>query len=570
MPKFDDIAWSYHLAQCEASFPYLAEHFLRFKSKHVIGFPTLKLNHVQQYLYAKMLDQQKRTGKIRQIWGKSRQVGSSTLCRAFSFHRTAFRSHINALIAAHDEPAAIELFQLDTGFYDALPAPLQPSVKYRSKMKLEFENRNSKVLVNHARNLHVGASQMNHIVHLTEVARYPNASEVQSSLFPSISEATGENCSAVILESTSRFGGDWFKDFAEESMKGHTGYEFTFVPWFLHDHYRMPVPKGFEPTNEEKDIIRRFPSVTWDNLVWYRVKRGEYAVNLALFGQDFPFSWEESWILPHGTMRTFQEPVIDYIEQLLRPGTRHEATSQGLQASVGGVIEVWELPQEGIFYDIGVDLSGGEDEKADYTAVEVIRRDTLAQVAEIRGHFNPASEDFLDTIYWLGRTYNSGQMIPDITGGWGHALMTDLQKRNYPNIWQWRRRDDAAERVSNRLGFYYTKRDKTHLVHNAIKTLQRERPWVHSPLLLSEMRGFLTLGLDEWSAAPGQYDDLINAYMLALLSATDTRPRAIDPLPDEPMSPARERPWAIHDIEEDLEGALPRTGNWVDKMLSIQ
>ena len=62
--------------------------------------------------------------------------------------------------------------------------------------------------------MNVGASQMSHIAHLTEVARYPNPDEVQASLFPAFSDARGQqDYSAIILESTSHFNGAWFKEF---------------------------------------------------------------------------------------------------------------------------------------------------------------------------------------------------------------------------------------------------------------------------------------------------------------------------------------------------------------------
>ena len=566
----DHIYWSHELKHCEDDFDHLAKTYLRFKSKKVIGFPTLKLNKVQQHLYARMMEQWRRTGKIRMVFGKSRQVGASTLIRAMSFHRTAFCHHVNALLVAHSEPDAMELFQLDTGFYDALPPQLRPELKYRSKSKMEFVNRNSKLLVNHAQNMHVGASQMNHLVHLTEVARYPNAHEIQASLFPSISNATGKDCSVVVIESTSKFGGLWFKQFAEEAMKGNNEYEFHFVPWYKHEDYHLPVPKGFEPTAEERDLLRRFPELTWSNLVWYRNERSKFATNIIVFQQEYPFTWDESWIMPVGTMRTFPEEVIGYIDGCLKAGTRYVVGSRGLEENIAGEVEVWELPQAGVFYDIGVDVAGGASADADWTVLEVIRRDTLAQVAEVRVHMDPAGEQFFDLTYWLGRAYHSAQMVPDITGGWGHALLSDLQKRSYPNIWQWRRRDDIQEKVSSRLGFYYTKRDKSWLVHNAVKTLQREKPLVHSPKLLSELRGFLTIGLDEWGAAPGQHDDMTNAYMLALLGAVDERPQAIQPL--TASRPAGiHKPWACHDVDVDLD--QPSTSglqSYVDRVLSCQ
>jgi hypothetical protein len=125
-------------------------------------------------------------------------------------------------------------------------------------------------------------------------------------------------------------------------------------------------------------------------------------------------------------------------------------------------------------------------------------------------------------------------------------------------------------KVSTRLGFYYTKRDKMWLVHNAVKTVQREHPAIHSPLLLGEMRSFITIGLDEWAAAPGMKDDAINAYMLALLGAVDERPHEIQPLPSI-EKPHIERPWCVHDIEADLDEHSPsKVGSYIERVLSIQ
>lgn len=566
----EQLKWAKELQQCEQSFEYASSKYFRIKSKHVIGFPTLKFNAVQQFIHAKAHDQLRRKGKIRLILGKGRQVGSSTYWRAFSFHRVAFQDYINALIVAHDEPSALELFQMDTGFYDALPKPLQPVRKFFSKIKQEFENRHSKTLVNHARNMNVGASQMNHIVHLTEVARFPDASQIASSLFPSISNAKG---SAVVMESTSCVGGTWFKDVAEDAMKGHSEYEFYFIPWWLHEHYRAPVPKGFEPTIEEKELLREYPTMSWENLVWYRALKLEpnYVGRPALVLQEYPVSWKQSWVLPIGSLNTFPLEITAYADDYLRAGKRHHATGRGLEDNIGGHVEVYTLPKEGVFYDLGVDVSGGQTETSDWTAIEVVRRDTLEEVASVRVRIDPASEEFFDMVYWLGRTYNSAQIIADITGGWGHALMSDLQKRSYPNLWQSRRRDDAKERVSNRVGFYYTKRDKTYLIHNAVKMVQREKPIIRHRRLLTEMRGFLTVATDEWMPSPEcKYDDCLNAYCLALLAAADERPAEFAPPPPERINPAILRPWAYH-TDEELDGDAPNgLGSYLDNILRCQ
>lgn len=518
------LRWSRELLRCEDSVDYLAAQYLHIKSKHVIGFPKLILNPVQQVLRAAIADQLKRTGRVRQVWGKARQVGATTLGRALSFHNTGFKNNRNAFFAAHDEDTINELFEVnDKTFLLKLPEQLRPSVDANSKTRLSFSGRNSKVLVGHAKNLHVGAAQTNHIWHLTEVARYgENADTMQASLFPSFSDAKGEDHSIGIIESTSVYGGSWFKDFAEAAMEGENGYEFTFIPWHLHADYTAPVPKHFRLNEDERELKRKW-GLTDGNLVWRRLKKAEYVSNPGLWMQDYPHSWEESWTLPKGTLRVFDDDLLGLLDQQLRPGRRFNAESSGLKESIGGLIEVWALPEDGVYYKIGADPSEGRTYDADWTVLEVVRVDTLEQVAEARFHLDPASEEFTSLVYWLGMAYNAAEVNPDITGGWGVALMSELQRRSYPNIWNWRRRDDARERVSNRLGFLFTKRDKAILVNTTVALVRRGGIIVHSQQLVEELRHYLNIGLDEWGAAPGFKDDCLREGALVKTS-TGYRP----------------------------------------------
>lgn len=546
--------WAREKMRCEDSLDYLATKYLRIKAKHVIGFPTLKWNRVQSFLRHEMHDQWQRTGWVRQIWGKARAVGTTTLLRADTFHHTGFKDDRNAFLCAHDEPSAHELFEIDKTFLESLPPDLKPTVKNNSKTKLEFAGRRSKILVGHSKNINVGASQMNHIVELTEVARYEHAEDIQASLFPSISDAKGADYSSVVMDSTSRYGGYWFKEFAEAARAGESefGYEFHFIPWFWHDDYTSPVPRGFKLTGEERELKRQF-KLTDGNLVWRRRKRAEYLTNPALFHQEYPVSWEESWTLPKGTLRVFNEELIGCLDQQLKPGKRMEVSSTGLTESLGGLVEVWDRPQDGVYYDMGVDIAEGRTKEADWTVLNVIRRDTLRQVAQARFHMDPASPEFVQLVYWLGMVYNTAQIIPDITGGWGVALLSGLQRKSYPNIWQWRRRDDAKEKVSNRLGFLYTERDKTILVNTAVQLTRRGGLIVHSNDLVEEMRNFLNIGLNEWGAAPGHKDDCVNAWMLALLAARDEQPMDT---PSDNEDDDKKRVmvpgYRIHDVASDL------------------
>ena len=485
---------------------------------------------------------------------------NSTLSRAFSFWNCAFRPNRNAILIAHDEPSSYELFTIDKLMYEQLPKALKPKTSFDSKFKLEFPALNSKIVVGHARNMNVGASQMSHIAHLTEVARYPNPDEVQASLFPAFSDARGQqDYSAIILESTSHFNGAWFKEFAEQAQRGENGFEFHFVPWFEHEDYTLPVPDTFAHTltMDERDLMRRY-KLTLGQIAWRRQKRATY-VNPVLFEQEYPLDWESSWRLPMGTHRVFGDLELAWIEDTIAPGVRHMPTARGLEETFGGMLEVWQPPREGVFYHLGVDVAQGRDTQADWTVLSVLRGDTCEQVAEARFKWDPADREFHDFVYWTGLAYNTASIIPDITGGWGHALLSELQRRSYANLWQWRRRDDLTEKVSKRVGFVYTKRDKMALINNGVTLVRQRKAAVRSLTLLNEMRTFIQV-MDEYMAAPGTKDDAVNAWLLAALSAVDATIGLMD-IPEEPIVVRPDgRPWATHDIDADLHGTGQQPG----------
>lgn len=565
-PDWASVHWSRERLRCARDFDHLCRVYLHIKSKHIIGFPTLRLNRVQRYLYEKMEAQRRRDGWVRQVWGKSRQVGATTLGEAWSFQNAAFKLHRNALLVVHDEPTVPEIFDISKTFYDALPDLLKPYRQYDTKTSMVFKKLNSRMVATHARNPDAGASLMYHIVHVTEAARYTEPERVQASLFPTISEAKGDDFSSVIVESTSVYGGDWFKEFAEAAQRGETPYEFTFVPWFWHKDYTAPVPKGFELTLEERERKRAF-SLTDGQLAWWRAKQQEYITNPALAYSEYPYTFEESWLLPKGTLKVFDPDTLGRLREGVRPPLfRATPTASGLRHELGGPVEVWEEPQDGVFYDFGLDIAG-ESEHANWTAGCVIRRDTLAQVAGFRLRGDPTDPVFLDLVYWLGMTYHTAQLNPDITAGWGHALLRELMQRSYPNIWRWRQFDDVLGRRSFKLGFLFNQRAKRIIVTNMVTAARSLHPVVRSETLWHELCSYLTIGLDQWGAAPGETDDEVTAWMLALLAARSERdeyaPREIEAAarlkPGEPLSrKAALGEAAYHDIDADLAGVTER------------
>ena len=519
--------WSRELHRCRTDYEYLARTYLKIQSKKRIASQMLTMNIVQKKLWEKMVDQKRRTGKIRQIWGKPRKIGATTLVRGLSFWLTTFHKYRKSLLVTHDEPSSYEVFgQNDLSYYRGLPRELKPLANYESKSKLSFYALKSEVTVGHSRDVNVGVTQMYDILHLTELARFRNADTVMNdALFPTLSEAEAKadsdwGCSVCVIESTSRYGGVYFKDFFEAARRGENEFEATFIPAYLHLDYQMEVPDRFTLTVAERSLMSQH-SLPITHMVWRRAEQAKYAKNPALFRQNYPLTWEESWVLPSGTERVLSDDLLEVLERGLRPGKRMMVDGAGLHDMVGGPLEVWEKPVDGVFYDMGVDIASGKGYEGDKTVVEVVRRGTLEQVAEMVTVMDPASKEFEEIMYWTGMVYNSAQIVPDVTGGWGWALLSALQRRSYPSIWQPRKRYDAKERISTNIGFRYSRDTKRELVNNMVLLVRQRSPQVHSTYLYNEMVSFLEVGRGEWDAAPGMNDDAINAYMLALMGSFD-------------------------------------------------
>ena len=531
--------WSrvkYQLTTGSDSFAYACKNFFRVQAKESFGMPLFKFNNVQKLVLQYLKKYHTDNGNIRVVIGKARQLGMSTFFTALLAHPVLFRENRNALLVTHDEDSSKSMLIKHKILYDGLPKVLRPQRGVDTTTLMSFPKLGTQIMANHARNLNVGAGSTQHLVHLSEVARYPDASTVQSSLFPSISTAKsrvfGES-SAIIMESTSFRGGDWYKAFGEEARLGRNGFGFLFVPWFKHELYYKTPPKGFTPTPEEQAWLKKYvdDGLSWGNLFWRRQKKSEYQLsqlrgtgvdNGGLFEQEYPFSWEDSWVLPGGSSRVFTDSDIKSIYES-KVGVPHWPTPKGLVRDIGASLDIFSQPVDGRHYDVGIDPSGGRTEHSDYTAIEVVDRQTLEQIAEARHHFDPASIEFLEFVYWLGKIYNNAQLIIDVTGGWGQALTTFLAEKRYYNIYQRRRLDDSKERISATMGFVYTARSKRDLISQAVVFANRGEPKIHSEQLYKEISVFLQFGEDEYGAAPGYHDDLVNAWMLALLGASGER-----------------------------------------------
>lgn len=203
-----------------------------------------------------------------------------------------------------------------------------------------------------------------------------------------------------------------------------------------------------------------------------------------------------------------------------------------------GPLWIWADPVPGVEYDIGADVALEPDEQledgllqgenvqrevvTDYSTIQVVRRGTLEQVAEWQGRVQPIR--LAELAATVGYYYNTAQIAPE-SRGIGISTTSHLQLvLRYPNLYRWRYRDRIGTGLTKFTGWDTTDRSKEYLIAFALDLVSRrkpEEPLVRSRRLLEEMSAFVRDGRGRYRAAAGYFDDLVMAWLIAVVTSND-------------------------------------------------
>ena len=196
-----------------------------------------------------------------------------------------------------------------------------------------------------------------------------------------------------------------------------------------------------------------------------------------------------------------------------------------------GKLFVWELPEEGSEYGLGVDTSEGVGQ--DRSVIQVIRKATLdgrppAQVAEFASpRLN--SLDLFPFVFIVGQFYSTrrrdgGLARPRmvIECRWnGENVQVELQKHGWPNFHKWTRYHKTKYNLAQErnLGWYSNAWSRPMMMDYFIKALRDQMFMAPSPFLVSELS---TLEIDEAGqtikALHGRHDDRVMACGIVYFS----------------------------------------------------
>lgn len=315
-------------ARYDADLGLFAADCLTIRPKH--GSDTLfRLNRVQRRVHADIEDQKRRIGMVRKIILKARQPGISTYVGARYYHRVSRNPGLRAFILTHHQDATDNLFEMVERYHQHNPHA--PHTGAASAKELYFDQLDSGFAVGTAGTKGLGRSFTFQMLHGSEVAFWPNASEHAGGVLQAVPNAPG---SEIILESTANGLGGFFYNTCVAAQKGEGEFELIFIPWFEHDEYQSAPPQGWQAPSELVEY-GALHGLSPEQAYWAYKKNADLAVADGeptskicwRFRQEYPATVEEAFRASRegafisGDLvlraRRFTAPAQDHAPQLL-------------------------------------------------------------------------------------------------------------------------------------------------------------------------------------------------------------------------------------------------------------
>lgn len=194
-----------------------------------------------------------------------------------------------------------------------------------------------------------------------------------------------------------------------------------------------------------------------------------------------------------------------------------------------GRLLVWEAPERGEIYAIGVDPAEGVGQ--DRSVCEVIKVGNIhhpdVQVAEF-------SSDYLDPIFFADVVNTVGRFYCDDEGTeafatiecnapCGDTLVSDLRSRlDYGNLYIWKAYDRINNIYTNKLGWWTNKTTRPKIIARGLHAFSQKDLIVNSGFLLDEMADFeRDHFIAKAKARHGRHDDRIMALLIGYWGAHD-------------------------------------------------
>ena len=499
----------------KGNFPLYAKNMLKIVTKEG-DTRSFVLNSAQLYVHKVLEQQLKDQGNIRALVLKASQTGISTYTQGRNFWKVTQNRNANAFVLSHLAESTNAIFNMVRHFYENVPHPaFKPPLASQSASTLVFDEINSRYRVGTARSTQTGRGQTNRFVHGSEVAFYPQGSDIVAGLLQTVG---GKN-TEVILESTANGAGGWFYDQVMKSLRCESEWVTCFIPWYWMPEYRKKVSPYFVATPEEYDLAQKY-GLDDEQLSFRRAKLDELG-GTDLFRQEYPSTPLEAFLT---SGRCFvEETAISQCESnCYTADFKGDIIDGNLIPREHGNYQEWYPPLREESYVIGVDVAEGLA-YGDYSCAQIL--DSMGnQVGCWHGHIDPF--DYGALVAMLGKRFNNAYIVVE-RNNHGLGTLRKIQDLGYANLFVESSVDGAyGDRLTKRGGFLTTSKTKPLIVDNLATLMRQGESGVADIELLNELRTYIIDDKGSYNSQNGCYDDRVMAYAIALHGlASMPRPR---------------------------------------------
>ncbi len=440
-------------------FEIFAPMYLKIKDEYG-NIILLKFNYAQRKVLGIIKKRQSEDKPIRLIILKARQMGISTLIQGWCFHYEITHSNQKMLTMGHKVDASNNLYDMYQRYYQQLPKELQPIIGKSNEKKIIFKKLGSENKIDTAQTGSganeegTGRSDTYQILHLTEVAFYPDAKTTLKGLLQGSKYAK-----AIFIESTANGIGDTFYNMWKDAIDGVSDYIPIFIGWLEFPTYTKPFENEeqrerlindlgnglFNEYADEEKILLEKHGATLEQLNWRRWAIKNLCNNsVSDFHSEYPSTHEEAFVATGrpvfpsnicqqnkieslNLVRDRKKPlytgdlIIKYDNDIKKVLEKEGKTDfEDLRFAVEGVefvesqrgfIKIWTPIKKNGYYRFiaGVDVSEGL-EQGDRSTIRVMDRETGEVCLTWSGMIDPDlfSEEIYKIWWFLGKDIHFG------------------------------------------------------------------------------------------------------------------------------------------------------------------
>lgn len=513
-------------------FEFYCAKCIKIRTKDAKIVP-LVLNRAQKRFLEAILDQWQRTGRVRVVVLKARQLGLSTLWGALSYWWISQHPATKGIVVTHKADASTALFDMTKRFHKEMESSMRPSTGRSSAKELNFDKLDSGIIVATAGSDTVGRGETLQLAHLSEAGLWPKskAAEIGNGLLQAV---PNEKDTFVCIESTARGKTGWFyaQYAAAIAQDGFgSGYQLVFLPWFYADEYNVPPPSDFARTLDEDElaqqVLEEYQEVLTDGqLVWRREKIAQDGLDL--FKQEYPSNAEEAFLTSGAPVFNAQylaeceKSAPDILHRL-----EYDPITKEMQPAPRGRLFVYRELDPNESYWIGADVSNGvgREERRDPNgnilatgegdySVAVVLDSKKRVVAVFRG--KPEPYYYAEILHAVGTLYNTARLAIEFNN---HGILPNtrlFKDLGYQNLYTRERYDKQSDTYLTDLGFYTDVKTRPLIIDELREAIRERKIELNDRSVIRELGTFVADPVSgKIEADAGCYDDCVLALAIA-------------------------------------------------------